>query len=251
MKKKLSLSNTEKQEYNANAKRLMAAGVIPNEDKPSSEPQMLTVEQTGGLSESFVHAPSVGGYAIVVWVRIVALESRINISDCQVTPQRWDDTGIHLVDLTEGFSNYKAIGEHEYPRTAVLNHWISSDRSLSHRQVLYGAVIAQSFRPLPAWCDNGISIGVELCFVDQCDNFYPLKVDLRVMRDPKRIGRPRGYAGLYGRQAASESMHGIYGEKADLCGRASISPKEPNVPRANLLVHNADASPDKNSKVVS
>jgi len=52
MKKKLSLSNTEKQEHNANAKRLMAAGVIRNEDKPSSEPQMLTVEQTGGLSES-------------------------------------------------------------------------------------------------------------------------------------------------------------------------------------------------------
>ena len=48
MRMKWSLSNKEQQEYEVNAKRIMAAGVIPHEDGPSSEPQLLTVEQAGG-----------------------------------------------------------------------------------------------------------------------------------------------------------------------------------------------------------
>jgi hypothetical protein len=232
MREKLSLRNMERQAYNVNAKRLMATGVIPHEDKPSSEPQMLTVEQTGGLSESFVHAPSVGGYAIVVWVRIVALESGINVCECQITPQRWNDTNIFLVEATEGVPYYKAIGGIEYPKTDVLNDRISSKRSLRRRETLEGAIVAQSFGSLPTWCDNGVSIELELSFIDQLDNFYPLKVDLRVMRDPKRIGRPRGYAGLYG-PAVNASMHGTYGEKPDQGDRDRISPKQPTVPRRN------------------
>jgi len=48
MKTKLTLNNREQQQYNLNLERLMSVGVIPREDKPSSEPQMLTVERTGG-----------------------------------------------------------------------------------------------------------------------------------------------------------------------------------------------------------
>jgi hypothetical protein len=232
MREKLSLSNMEQQAYDVNAKRLMAAGVIPHEDKPSSERQMLTVEQTGGPSDSFVHAPSVGGYVIAVWVRIVALKSGISVCDCQITPQRWNGTHIFLGDITEGVPSYKALGGVEYPKTDVLNHWISSERSLKFGQILKGVVVAQSFASLPAWCYSGIRIGAELCFFDQFGNLYPLEVDLMVMRDTKRTERPRRHGGLYGPLAASESMHGPYGEKPDVGSRASISPKE-NAPRTN------------------
>ena len=236
MRKKLSLSNMEQQAYYVNAKRLMAAGVIPHEDKPSSEPQMLTVEQTGGLSGSFVLAPSVGGYVIVVWVRIVALKSGINVCECQITPQRWNDTNIFLVEATEGVPYYKDIGRIEYPKTDVLNHRISSKRSLRRGETLEGAIVAQSFGSLPTWCDNGVSIELELSFIDQFDNFYPLKVDLRVMRDMERRERQRRSTGLSG-PAVNTSMHGAYVEKPDLSGRDGISRREPSVPRPNGGVH--------------
>jgi hypothetical protein len=236
MKKKLSLSNTEKQEHNANAKRLMAAGVIPNEDEPSSEPKMLSVQQTGGPSESVVYAPSVGGYVIVVWVRIVALKSGINVCECQLMPQRWNDTKIFLVEATEGVPYYKAIGGIEYPKTDVLNHRISSKRSLRRSETLEGAIVAQSFGSLPTWCDNGVSIELELSFIDQFDNFYPLKVDLRVMRDMKRSEHPRRSTGLFG-PAVNASMHGTYGEKHDQGGCDRISQKYPSIPQPNGRGH--------------
>jgi hypothetical protein len=133
----------------------------------------------------------------------------------------------------------------------VLNHRISSERCLGNGETLKGAVLAQSFRSPPAWWHNGISIGAELCFVDQFGNPHPLKVDLRVMRDAKRIERPKRYAGLYGRSAADGSIHGPYGEKPDLGSRASISAKEPNVSRANGGVLITDRSPDVGPKRIS
>jgi len=240
MRKKLSLTKTEQQAYDVNAKRLMAAGVIPFEDKPSYEAQMLTVVQTGGPLDNLVHAPSVGGCVIAVWVRIVALKSGISVCDCQVTPRKWDDPGIFLVEATEGVPYYKALGGVEYPRTKVLNHLIFSERSLRHGQILDGVVLAQSFTSLPTWCDSGMSVEAELCFFDQFVNTYPLKVDLRVMKDTKPIARPRPNGGLYGPAAASESTHGFHGEKPELGGRAGISPKEPNVPRAKGVVNITD-----------
>jgi hypothetical protein len=231
MKKKLSLSNTQTQEYNANTKRLIAVGTIPPEEKPSAESQMLTVEQTGGPTDSFVHASPVGGYGIAVWLRFVAVKSGISLCDFQVKPQRWSDTNIFLVDAAEGVLPYRALGGVEYPRTDVLNPWIASDRCLRHGQVLKGVVIAQSFASLPARYQSGISIDMELCFFDQFDNIYPLKVELMVIRD-KRDERPRRSTGLFG-PAVNASMHGTYGEKPDLGGREGISPKEPRVPRPN------------------
>jgi hypothetical protein len=236
MKRKLSLSKTEQREYIANAKRLRAVGIISPEEEPLPEVQMLALEQTGGPAESSVHAPSVGGYGIVVWVRIVALKSGISVCDCQITPQKWSDTNIFLVDATERVPYFKSIAGVEYPRNDVVNHWISGGRYLKRGQILQGVVIAQSFGSLPTWCDNGISVGAELCFVDQFGNLYPLKVDLRVIRDRERIGRPRHRTGLFG-PAVNASSHGTYREKPGLGGREGISLKEASVPRPNGPVH--------------
>ena len=236
MKTKLSLSKTEQQEYNVNANRLMAAGVIPREDKPASEPQMLTLEQTGGPVDSFLNALPVRGYDVVVWVRIVALKSKINLLDCQLIPQRWADDGIHLAAAREGLPYYKGLAGDVYQKSHVLNSWISSDRYLNRGEVLLGAVLFRSFGSIPAWFDNGISIEADLCFLDQFDNPYPLDVELRVMRDTERsIERPRR-TGLFG-PAVNASRHGTYREKPDLGGREGISPKEPSVPRPNRPVH--------------
>jgi hypothetical protein len=232
---KLSLSKTERQEYNVNANRLMAAGVIPREDKPASEPQMLTVEQVGGPLDSFVHALSLGGYGIGVWVRIVVLKSGIRLSDCQVNPRKWDDTRIRLVDETNRLYSYARTVGVEYPRADVLNPWISNNQYLRRGEVLEGVVMAYSPVPLPAWCVNGISIEAELCFVDQFDNIYPLNVDLRVIRDQERSVRPRRSTEF--QQALHAANHGAGVEKPDPSGRDDISRKEPSVPRPEGGVH--------------
>ena len=169
----------------------MAAGVIPPEEKPLRHAQMLTLERTGGPLDSFVHAPPTGGYGIVIWVRVVVVKSGVALSGCRLTPRRWDDDDINLMDPTEGVSYYKAIGGVEYPRNDVLNRWISSNRYLKNGKVLEGVVIAQSPRSLPAWCVDGISIEAELCFVDQFDNVYPLNVDLRIMRGHRAYRPPK------------------------------------------------------------
>ena len=241
MRKKLSLSNTEQREYEANAKRLRAVGVVPPEEKPSPEAQMLTVEQTGGPTESVVHEPSAGGYGIAVWVRIVALKSEINLCDFQVKPKKWDDTGIFLVNATEGVSYYKTPGGVEYPKKDVLNRWISTSRSLRKRQTLEGVVIAQSFASLPAWCSSGIEVEAELSFIDQFGNRYPLQVDLMVIRDGKINSRPAHLPGLFGPSAARGNMRGVRDENPALGGRA----------RANGAVHVTDASPGLGSKRIS
>jgi hypothetical protein len=106
MKTKLNLSKSEQQEFNVNAKRLMAACVIPPEEKPLRQAQMLTLERTGGPLDSFVHAPPTGGYGIVVWLCIIVEKSGVTLSGCQITPRRWEDTAIHLVDATENGYSY-------------------------------------------------------------------------------------------------------------------------------------------------
>jgi len=227
LKTKLALSNAEQQEYIVNAKRLMSVGVIPAEDKPPSEPRMLTVEQTGGPTDSFIHATRTRGYGIVVWVRIVVLKSGISLSECQVKPRKWDDTRIQLVDATDGLYSYARTIGVEYPRTDVLNPWISSDRYLGRGKVLKGVVMARSPVPLPAWCDNGISIKADLIFLDQFDNPYPLETELRVMRDTESsVERPRR-SGLFGPAVASK--HEIYSKEPDTGSRGGISQKEPGV----------------------
>jgi hypothetical protein len=128
MRRKLTLSKTEQQEYKVNAKRLMTAGVIPCEDEPSSEPQMLTLGRIGGPADSVLNALPVRGYDVVVWVCLVALKSTINLFDCHLIPQKWVDEGLHLVEVAEGLPYYKGLAGDEYPESEVLNSWISSDR---------------------------------------------------------------------------------------------------------------------------
>jgi hypothetical protein len=236
MKTKLTLNNTEQQQYNLNVKRLMSVGVIPREDEPSSEPQMLSVERTGGPMDSFIHATRARGYGIVVWVRIVVLKSGVNLCGCEVTPRRWDDARIQLVEATDGIYSYTRIGGVEYPRTDVLNPWISNNRYLSRGKVLQGVVMAQSPVPLPAWCDNRISIEADLIFLDQFDNAYPLDVELRVMRDTERnVERPK-HSGLFG-SVVNASVHGAYVEKHDLSDHDGISRKNPSMPQPNDRRH--------------
>lgn len=178
-----------------------------------------------------MHAPSIVGYAVVVWVRIVALRSGVVVSDCRITPRRWDDPGIYLVDVPEGVPYCKVIGGLEYQTTDLLNHRISCERPLAHGQVLTGAIVAQSFASLPAWCNNGMSIEAEVCLVDQYGNAYPLDLELSMIRDTKRIERTRRSGGLYGPPAASEKVQSLYAEefgrqREDLAEKAESSARK-------------------------
>ena len=174
MRTKLRLSHTEQREYTLYAKRLSAVGIIPSEEKPLREAQMLSLERTGGVLDNFVHVPPTGGYGIVVRVRIVALKSGINLSGCEIKPCKWHDADIELMEAPEDLDYYQVIGGFECPKEDVLNPWISSTRSLGFGQVLQGAIVARSFGSLPKWCDNGISIEADLCFFDQFENLCPL-----------------------------------------------------------------------------
>jgi hypothetical protein len=227
VKTKWTLSTTEQQDYNVNVQRLMAAGVIPRQEQTASEPPMLTLERTGGIVDSFIHATRTRGYGMVVWVRIVVLKSGISLSECRVKPRRWEDIHIQLVDATEGSYSYARTVGVEYSRTDVLNPWISSNRYLSRGKILKGLVMAHSPVPLPAWCVDGISIEADLILLDQFDNPYSLDVELRVMRDAERsVDRPRR-TGLFGPAVASRN--GTCPEESDSGCRGGISPKEPSV----------------------
>jgi hypothetical protein len=225
MKKKLTLSKTEQLEYKINAKRLMAAGVISCEDEPSSEPQILTLEQTGGPGDSFLNALPVRGYDILVWVRIVAQKSHINFLDCQLIPRKWADDGIHLVEAAEGRPYYKGLAGDEYQESDILNGSISSDRYLDRGDVLKGAVFLQSFGPLPVWLVDGISIEADLYLEDQFENVSSLKVDLRVVRDERSVERPER-TGLFGPNTRGTSP-----------GREGVSAKQSTAPQPSLRVH--------------
>ena len=63
MRKKFTLSRREQHECDANAKRLTAVGIIPREENHSPEAKMLSIELTGGPTDSFVHAPPIGAGA--------------------------------------------------------------------------------------------------------------------------------------------------------------------------------------------
>jgi hypothetical protein len=228
MKTKLVLSKKETHEYDVNAKRLMAAGVIPPEENPLRQAPMLALDRAGGPADSFVHAPPTGGYGIVVWLCIIAEKTGVTLSGCQITPRKWDDTAIQLVDATEGVYSYAAFGGVDYPTINILNRWISSNRSLRRGKVLEGLVMMRSPRSLPEWCIDGISIEADLRLFDQFDNVYPLNVELRVMRDTERsVERPRR-TGLFG-PAVDASRHGTYREEPQP-GHEDISPKEASVP---------------------
>jgi hypothetical protein len=227
MKTKLALSNAEQQEYLVNAKRLMAAGVIPREDQPASEPSTLTLEQVGGPPDSFVHALPSGGYGLGVWVRIVVLKSRISLFDCLIKPRKWDDTRIRLVDGTNGLYSYARSVGVEYPRANMLNPWISTNRYLSRGKVLEGVVMAHSPAPLPAWCVNGISVDADLIFFDQFDKPYPLEVELRIIRDTERsVERPRR-TGLFGPAVVSRQR--TYREEPPWAVARASRKKQPGV----------------------
>src|ERR1700688_1875563 len=232
MRKKSNLSNVEQRSYDYHFKRLVAAGTIPDEEKSVSETPMLTVELIGCPSESVLLAPAIGGYGIAVWVRLVALKSEMGVCGCQVTPLAWDDNTIYLVDEVEDGSFYTTLGELEYPKAEVLNHRISGKCFLRRGRILEGVLLAQSFASPPTLRDGRTPIEVELCFFDQFDNQYPLRVDLMPIRLPKRIHSSRHNAGLYERLARCESLDGPYREKSDIAAQLGISPKEPNVPGA-------------------
>ena len=119
-------------------KRLMAGGVIPPIENPLRQAPRLTLDRVGGPVDSFIYALPTRGYGIVTWVRIVALKSGIKLSGCQVTPRRWDDADIDVLDAPEALRYYKAIGGAEYPKENVLNNWISSNRCLNFGKVLEG-----------------------------------------------------------------------------------------------------------------
>lgn len=228
MKTRLTLSKTETQDYDANVKRLVAAGVIPQEVNPLRQAPMLTLDRAGGPADSFVHAPPSGGYGMVIWLCIIVERSGVTLSGCQITPRRWSDTAIHLVDATDGVYSYAAFGGVDYPKNNILNPLISSNRSLRRGKVLEGLVMVRSPRSLPVWCVNGISVEADLRLFDQFGNVYPLDVELRVMRDvERRIERPRR-TGLFG-PAVDASRHGTYREEPQP-GHEGISPKEASVP---------------------
>ena len=249
MKKKSNLNRIEQRAHDANAKRLREMGVIPSEKKPTTE---LHIEQMGGPTESFIDAPPIGGYGIAVWVRIVALRSGIAICDFEITPQGWEDNGIHLVDVRERVPHYIVPGGTEFSKDMVLNDWISAGRRLEKGQVLEGVLIARSFASLPGWCSSGIEAEAELSFIDHFGNHHPLKVDLMVIRNTREIKRerPARFPGLYGPSTSGENISGRSEEPA-VGGRSSISLQELGVPRTNGGVHSTNASPSKDFKHIS
>jgi hypothetical protein len=182
----LNLSKTEQRFHDLNLQRLIAAGVVVGEQKPT-EKSMLRIEQTGGPHDSVLWAPAIGGYVIAVWLRIVALKAGISVCDCAIVPRRWQDSGIYLLEPPDRLPFYKDIAGIDYPKNDVLNHQIFAEHVLRWGDVLDGVLVAQSFTPPPDWCSTGMTIESELCFFDQFDNQYPLIVELNVTREAKRV----------------------------------------------------------------
>jgi hypothetical protein len=234
MKKRWSLSGAEQRRHDANLKRLMAGGVIPQEEMPSMD---LVIEQIAGPTESFVNATPFGGYGIAVWVRVAARKTGIVICDCEIAPTGWKDDNIDLVLPEECSQSYIVPGGTVFSRDDVLNHRITDGCRLDSRRVLQGVVIGQSFASLPDRYTTGVQVDWELTFVDQVGNRYPLRAEVMAIRDTKEIKheRPPDHTGLFGPSIRSQKRPQSPSEKPTPESPAAISPS--NAPRTKYLAN--------------
>jgi len=188
MKTKGSLTKSEQRTQDLNLQRLAAAGVPLAEQKHVEAP-WLRIEQVGGPYDNVCLAPPIGGYVAATWLRILAMKAGVRICHCEITPKRWSDDRIYLLDPPDRLPIYRDIANLDYPTCDVLNHRISAECALAWGEIIEGVLIAQSLVRPPDWFSTGFMVEFKLCFFDQFDNGYPITVALRVIRDSTPVVR--------------------------------------------------------------
>ena len=190
MRTRRKLSREEHGAYLVNARALANAGVaIELEQNHPAQAQLLKVDSPA--RDSFLFAQRRGGMGIAVWLRIVALQSDVQICGWGIDVP-WGDNGFYLQICAEHASSYEAAHGPEYPKAHVLNHRLL--QHLESREVLEGVLLLRTSEKLSDFYGNGTVVPVSFSFFDQLDNRYSVEVSLPVILDsgPKRRSQSTG-----------------------------------------------------------
>jgi len=219
--RKLRLSSMEQEKYLACAKYLRAGGLDVEVPEPGQENgRALDISQAGSELDSVVYALPGGGVGIAIWLRLVALKSGERICYCEI-PLPWEDARVRLLEITDRIPSYKVADGLAYPRADVINHRISSQRSLRCGDLVEGVLVAQGFGSLPGKYRSGMSIRTEVRFFDQFDRCYPVEVELRVIHDRPAVratARPKKYTPLFDTPEQRERYEMFDPEQPIACG---------------------------------
>jgi hypothetical protein len=186
-----ALTRPEREEYVARAKWLAAAGAAIEIPEPTlSHTSGLRISQYGPEFNDIVVNLHPGKVVVIVGLRLVATRGNIMICDCYYTPP-WEGPELFLSNVSDERSIYQIARGLEFSRDEILNHRIEAGMSLRRGVPVEGVLIGTGLAPLPdIYCDR-MPVSVGLTFIDQFDNEFPFKTDLRITR---RVGSVSGPA---------------------------------------------------------
>jgi hypothetical protein len=236
---KWNLTKSEQRTDSTNAKRLRSAGLSIGVEHPaSSEAPLLRIEQS---EYSFVYAgTALGGMALAICLRLVALKSGITLFDdlVEITITGCDDAEIFVVPPPEKMLSYKVLGWLDIERDAVLNHRIFNGRPLPCGEIFDGILIAQSFARLPSQFQTGMPVSAKIRLTDQWGNVFTSEVRLGLERRKQSLVRPENWpirAGAGYRQSSSALDQKLTGkEPKPMSGIASVNKKEDPARRSHV-----------------
>jgi hypothetical protein len=231
-KSRLTRSETEKYRD-----RLKVLGVLAESSEDLlSEPKRFILKQVDHEFARFYDLPS-GEIAVVAPFEFWTLKSGVAVCHSELALE-WESPELDLSDPECSFFYEDLL--HPFASPTVLNRWLTDGLAPPRGRRLKGLIIAIGSGSVPAQYHDEMLVTTELSLTDDQGNNTQLYFGARVDRSFKRKHEWRKQQYRRGQP----TMRGLYegGEKPDLGGRASISPKEPCVPRANGAVRITDAS---------
>jgi hypothetical protein len=177
-----TLPRSAQDEYLVQAKWLASAGAAIEIPEPIlSEPSPLRITQYGPQFNHIVFNRNQFRVGVVVGVRLLALQPRIEICDCHFALP-WEDPELFLWDVSEESKRYRFTKRLEFDREEVFNSRIVEGLSLRVGEPVEGLLIATGSAPLPTRYCHGAAVSAELTFVDQFDRHCSEKMELLVNR---------------------------------------------------------------------
>lgn len=168
--KKSRLSRAERAKYLARAEDLQAGQVnceIPDDWRENSHDLAIVVGEPEG---NFLCELSSGVTAYAIWVRLVAMRSRLRLENCAIVSD-WDSDSIVLSQCERGL--YRVGNVLEFNEGEVLNHQIENGLRFHDRgEVAEGWLVANGLKPIPHKYRSWTRAEISLTFYDQFGNCH-------------------------------------------------------------------------------
>jgi hypothetical protein len=197
------LNQAERRQHLASAQQLVALKLITEIPEYLENHRALDIVICEPESLVFEIRRGAVGYAI--WVRIVARQAGLILTNCRVTTT-WDDQ-ILLKNFDAERTPFRKLGWVEYPQADVLNERVVDSFRFHHRgQMIEGMILALGIRPIPDAYRHGMFLPVDLAFLDQFENEFKVDAEIfvdRTMKPKNAVMQPR--TGLYGPTQTPES----------------------------------------------